>query len=93
MRLWIELAASAARNEAPHRAVAGQIADGFLAWTAGRLRVEQEADRVPLAALLLATVDGLALLDAVGRDGMADSAAAALSMRSAPAARGPKGPR
>ncbi len=84
MRLWIELAARAARHEAPHRAVAGQIADGFLAWAAGRLQVEREEDRIPSAALLIATVDGLALLDAVGRDGMADSAAAA---------REPKGPR
>ncbi len=93
MRLWIELAASAARDEAPHRAVAGLIADGFLAWTAGRLLVEREADRTPLAALLLATVDGLALLDAVGRDGMADSAVAALSTSVAPTASKPKRPR
>lgn len=89
MRLWIELAASAARNEAPHRTIAGQIADGFHAWAAGRLLVEREADRLPLAALLLATVDGLALLDAVGRGGMADSAAAALAARPAPGAKAP----
>ncbi len=77
MRLWIELAARAARDEMPHRAIAGEIADGFHAWAADRLQVEREADRLPLAALLLATVDGLALLDAVGRGGMADSAASA----------------
>ncbi len=93
MRLWIELAASAARDEAPHRAVAGQIADGFLAWTASRLQVEQEAGRIPLAALLLATVDGLALLDAVGRSAIADDAAAALPLRPASTARRPKRPR
>jgi len=91
MRLWIELAASAARNEAPYRAIAGQIADGFLAWTASRLQVERETDRTPLAALLLATVDGLALLDAVGRGTMADTAATALSAVSV--ARAPKRPR
>lgn len=74
MRLWIELAARASRDEEPYRAIAGQIADGFLAWAAERLHVEREADRAPMAALLLATVDGLALLDAAGRGAMADGA-------------------
>ena len=77
MRLWIELAARAARNETPHRVIAGEIADRFHAWAADRLQVEREADRLPLAALLLATVDGLALLDAVGRGAMANNAATA----------------
>ena len=76
MRLWLELAASAARSQEPYRAIAGRIADGFLAWTAERLHVEREADRAPQAALLLATVDGLALLDAVGRGEAADRAVA-----------------
>ncbi len=76
MRLWLELAASAARGQDLHRTIAGRIADGFLTWTAERLYVEQEADRAPQAALLLATVDGLALLDAVGRGPAADSAIA-----------------
>jgi len=89
VRLWIELAASAARNERPHRAVAGQIADGFLAWAAGRLQVERESDRAALAAVLLATVDGLALLDAVGRGAAADSAATALAACPDPATRQP----
>jgi len=75
MRLWLELAASASRGQEPHRASASMIADGFLIWAAERLQVEREADRMPLAALLVATVDGLALLDAVGRGTLADSAA------------------
>ena len=81
MRLWLELAASAARGQEPHLAVAGQIADGFLAWAAERLHVEREADRAPQAALLLATVDGLALLDAVGRGEAANCAVASRSSR------------
>lgn len=76
MRLWLELAATAARGQEPHRTIAGRIADAFLAWTAERLGVEREADRAPQAALLLATVDGLALLEAVGRAAAADSAVA-----------------
>lgn len=75
MRLWLELAASAARGQEPYRTIAGQIADGFLVWAAERLLVADEADRAPTAALLLATVDGLALLDGVGRGAQADSAA------------------
>ena len=75
MRLWLELAASASRGQEPHRSSAGMIADGFILWIAERLQVDREADRMPLAALLIATVDGLALLDAVGRGAVADEAA------------------
>jgi len=74
VRLWLELAAGAARGQEPHRAVAGQITDAFLSWAADRLLVEDEADRAPQAALLLATVDGFALLEAVGRADAADAA-------------------
>ncbi len=41
---------------------------------AERLHVKSEADRLPQAALLLATVDRLALLDAVGCGTAANSA-------------------
>ena len=75
VRLWLELAAGAARGEEPHRVVAGEIADRFLTWAAERLQVTRETDRAPMAALLLATVDGFALLDAVGRGAAADLAA------------------
>ena len=77
MHLWLELAAGAARGQEPHRTVAGRIADGFLAWAAARLEVEREADRAPRATLLLAAVDGLALLDAVGRSAAAGEAVGA----------------
>lgn len=74
MHLWIDLAAQAARGREPYRRIAGRIADGFLAWVAQRLRPADEAAREREAALLLATVDGLALLDAVGRKEAADAA-------------------
>ena len=67
MHVWFELVARAARGEQPFRMIAGLMADGFLAWISERLIVEKEADRRRQATLLLATVDGLALLDAVGR--------------------------
>jgi AcrR family transcriptional regulator len=78
MHLWIDLAAQAARGREPYRAIAGRIADGFLAWVAHRLQPSEEAARGREAALLLATVDGLALIDAVGRRAAADEAMEAL---------------
>lgn len=76
MWLWLELAAAAARGQEPHRAIAGRIVDGFLAWAAARL---DEAAPAGQAALLLATVDGLALLDAVGRGAAAEAAVGAVT--------------
>jgi AcrR family transcriptional regulator len=74
LRLWLDVAARAARGEEPYRAVGGRIADGFLAWASARLAVQHEEERQPTAALLLATVDGAALLSAVGRHGAAGMA-------------------
>jgi AcrR family transcriptional regulator len=86
MWLWLELAAAAARGQEPHRAMAGRIADGFLAWAAARLDTADPGEREAQAALLLATVDGLALLQAVGRGAAAGRALTAAVPRSAEAA-------
>ncbi len=67
MRLWFEVLAAASRKTAPFHAIAGQLCDGFLQWTADRLKVDREEDRLPTAALLFATVEGLVLLNTVGR--------------------------
>lgn len=74
LQLWLELAAAAGRGEQPHRAAAERIADGFLAWVRARLLTDREADRSAQAALLLATIDGLALLAAAGHAKAADRA-------------------
>jgi AcrR family transcriptional regulator len=81
MRLWLDLAARAARGDEPYLGIAGRITDGFLAWAEARLSVERQEERAPLAALLLATVDGAMLLDAAGR---APLAAAAVARATAP---------
>lgn len=73
MQLWLEVAARAARNEPPYRAIGEAIGRGFLAWGAERLEVDGRA-HMPSAALLLATLDGLALLDSVGLSEEADAA-------------------
>jgi AcrR family transcriptional regulator len=71
MRLWLEIAARAARNEPPYHRVAGIIADGFAGWIAARL----DAVSTRECALLLAAVEGLAVLDGADRAGLADLAA------------------
>lgn len=72
MRLWLELAGDAARGREPQRAVARAITNGFSRW------VIEHLDGSPAeAALLLATVDGMLLLDAAGRRDLADLAASA----------------
>lgn len=74
MALWLEISAAAARGQAPFTSVAGQIADGFVAWVEARLEVPPGADRAALAALVLGTLDGLAMLDGVGRGPLAQRA-------------------
>ena len=62
--------------------IAGRIADGFLAWAALRLEPDNQDVTSPLAPLFIASIEGMYLLKAIGRGGMADSAAAELAKRS-----------
>lgn len=71
MRLWIEVAARAARGAEPWRAAAGAIAGRLNAWIAARLDGPDADDQ---AARLLAILDGVAILDAVGRSDLSDRA-------------------
>jgi AcrR family transcriptional regulator len=74
MRLWVELAAGAACGREPYRRVAGAIADGFQIWLAGRLTAEGQRGEKGRSAALLASIEGLLLLDAVGRRNLAEAA-------------------
>jgi AcrR family transcriptional regulator len=74
MPLWLELAAGAARGLQPHRDVAGEIADGFLTWATVRLQPEGRQEASSLAPLLLASIEGMYLLKAIGRDALARTA-------------------
>ena len=82
MPLWLDLAAGAARGLQPHRDIAGDIADGFLAWAAIRLQPEGDGEPSSLAPLFLASIEGMYLLEAIGRGALADAAADALASRS-----------
>lgn len=77
MRLWIEVVAASARGEAPFPAIAREIATGFRLWIEARLDPAGLPDPVGTAALILATVDGLALLDVCSEGGITARAAQA----------------
>ena len=64
MRLWLEIAAQAVRNKRHFVEIANQIAGGFITWIEGHLDIESRTERKEAAAMILAMVDGLALLEA-----------------------------
>ena len=81
MHLWLDLASGAARGLQPHRDVAGEIADGFLAWVTVRLQPGSESEPPVLAPLFLASIEGMYLLKAIGRGPLAASAVSELASR------------
>ena len=73
MRLWLEIASQAANGDAVCRVVGGQIGRGLLDW--GRSRLSSPPDQLDRdAARLLATIEGLVLLQALGLDDIARAA-------------------
>lgn len=78
MHVFLDLSSGAARGREPHLHVAGQIADGFLAWIKSRLKPEPHRDVDALAALFMALVEGMHVLEAIGRPGIGEAAATEL---------------
>ena len=72
MRLWLDIAARAARDEPPYKAVGGQIAQSFLGWIGSLLAVGNAQLRGVQAARLLLHIEGLLVLEAVGLDDVID---------------------
>ena len=81
MHVWLDLAAGAARGLQPHLNVAGEIADGFLAWVTSRLERQSENEQTGSAALFLTSIEGMYLLKAIGCGAIADSAMTELAAR------------
>jgi AcrR family transcriptional regulator len=79
MPLWLDLASGAARGLQPHRDVAGDIVDGFLAWATIRLQPEGDGGAPLSAPLFIASIEGMSLLKAIGRGALADSAVVELA--------------
>ena len=73
MLLFVALSAAAGRGEEPYRTAAGRIAQAFIDWVAARLDANENVRRAQ-AALLLATLDGLFILDCVGCNAEAEMA-------------------
>jgi AcrR family transcriptional regulator len=65
MRLWLEIAALAARDDPFYRDIGGQMARGFLAWGAAQLDSKAEVHERDAARLLIG-IEGVLLLKSVG---------------------------
>lgn len=81
MNIWLDLAAGAARDLQPHRNVASAIADGYLVWVNDRLAHIVDSGPSQSAPLFLAAIEGMFLLNAIGRPAVASKAMAELSGR------------
>ncbi len=68
MRVWLEIAALAARADGFYRAVGETIARDFLAWGASQLACDTATQRKTDAAKLLVSIEGMVLLKSVGLD-------------------------
>jgi hypothetical protein len=68
MRVWLEIAARAGREEEPFKTIGAAIGRGFLGWIGLRLTPEQQQD----AARLLIAIEGILMLDALGLSDVAD---------------------
>jgi AcrR family transcriptional regulator len=66
--LWLELTAVAIREGEPYRAIAAQIADAFLEWIKASLDDEAPPRHDESAAFILAFIEGLVLLRAIGKE-------------------------
>ncbi len=74
MRLWLEIAARAARGEAPYTNVGEAIGRSFHAWGASQLAVRQDDDRSAEAARLFISLEGVVIARALGLNDLSDAA-------------------
>ena len=71
MRVWTEVIARAARNEAPYREIADQTVSAWLDWIASRLH--PAPDNEATAAAVLSIMEGITILE-MGRPGTTEPA-------------------
>ena len=63
MRLWVEMIAAAAKGEEPFVTISGHVMASFKQWLAARLEVPVGTDAAATAGVIIALIDGLALVD------------------------------
>lgn len=80
MRLWVEIVAAAARNEAPFAGIADQVMAGFQQWAEQHLDIDDPEERESVAAMVIALIDGIAIVDICRGASLAGRAAGALSI-------------
>ncbi len=79
MNLWIEAIAAAARGEEPYMTISKAIGAGFLSWIEIRLEPSSDVDPKATAAMMLAAIDGLALLAVCADEAAVDRAIQAMT--------------
>jgi AcrR family transcriptional regulator len=75
MRIWLELATLSAHGDPLYRGVGEAIGRGFLAWGTAQIDAPDDETRAREAARLLASIEGLVLLKALGLDDVCERAA------------------
>lgn len=73
MRVWLELAAGAARGNALYKRIGEAIGRGFFDWGVSQLDSPPERIEADAAALLV-SIEGMALLRAIGLDDVCEKA-------------------
>lgn len=71
VRLWFDIVSAAAQGQAAHRAAGQDILDLYCGWIADR-----HPDGPKAAPRVLALLEGILVLDALGQTGLADAAIA-----------------
>ncbi len=79
MRLWLDIAARAARGEDPYPAVGARIVQGFLGWIEARSTIADAGRRRVHSAAVLTAIEGMLVLDAVGQREVAEAMLEALT--------------
>lgn len=79
--LWLELASVATRVGEPYRTVAGEISVAFLEWIKSNLAPDGAQPGDDEAAYLLAFVEGIVLLNAIGKQDEVEQAIGWLSQQ------------
>ena len=63
MQIWLEIVARAGRGDALFAEIAAAIVERWIDWLVARVDFSPGVDARPSAAMMLAIVDGIALLD------------------------------
>ncbi len=74
MRLWLEIAGMAARDDPFYTQVGEVIGRGFLTWGAAQIAEENEGQHIREAAKLLIMIEGIVFLNSIGLNDVVQTA-------------------